>query len=369
MLPFLILDFFQIVAFAAVLLRFRQRTPVDSYLTLIMLGGALAMLSKIVLFLRAPNPDFVLTISSTLSFCAMSHLFIYEVITEKPVKKWLFGLFISPFVLSVFLFIIALIHINNPVEIAWWRLFGRDIRLSSLIVHLFLDLFIIVKYRSSAHKWLKNINGGIIIYFVIHKMLLIGIMTLPPHLVPIENMTVYIGLLSMPALLAITVYYKVLLNSYRKSKELEKTIANFVQNTEAKSTNKKYVKSNPNDTRYKVLADKMQTYLTHDKPYLDMDFSAANLADTFEITQHDLSLILNHHLNCSFYEYINTFRIQYYIENIYRVKNGELTILTLAYEAGFSAKSTFNKYFKQVTGFSPTVYLDHAHASDASVSL
>ena len=56
----------------------------------------------------------------------------------------------------------------------------------------------------------------------------------------------------------------------------------------------------------------------------------------------------------SFYVLVSEYRINYAKEILKEDNN--ITIESLAYECGFNSKSTFNKYFKEQTGYSPSEY-------------
>ena len=66
-----------------------------------------------------------------------------------------------------------------------------------------------------------------------------------------------------------------------------------------------------------------------------------------------LSAVINQGFGKNFNDYINDYRVDAFIE---KLKNGEQeaqTLLSLAYDAGFNSKATFNRAFKKTTGVSP----------------
>jgi AraC-like DNA-binding protein len=67
-------------------------------------------------------------------------------------------------------------------------------------------------------------------------------------------------------------------------------------------------------------------------------------------------MVVNQIYGQSFRELLNRCRIDFFVR---RVVNGALedqSILDLAFEAGFSSKSTFNRVFKDHIGMSPSCY-------------
>nr|WP_249067161.1 helix-turn-helix domain-containing protein [Halalkalibaculum roseum] len=70
-----------------------------------------------------------------------------------------------------------------------------------------------------------------------------------------------------------------------------------------------------------------------------------------------VSHLINQYLDTTFYNLMNTYRIDMFKE---KVKKGELeqkTILALALESGFNSKATFNRVFKQNEGMTPSQYV------------
>ncbi len=59
----------------------------------------------------------------------------------------------------------------------------------------------------------------------------------------------------------------------------------------------------------------------------------------------------------SFYDYINSYRVEEIKEVIQSVNLKQKTILTVAMDCGFNSKSTFNRIFKNKTGNTPSQYI------------
>ena len=68
----------------------------------------------------------------------------------------------------------------------------------------------------------------------------------------------------------------------------------------------------------------------------------------------------------NFFDYINTHRTEEFKKLVSNPNNRKFTLLSLAFECGFNSKSSFNKYFKKVTGQSPSEYLQHLNVEVAA---
>lgn len=106
-----------------------------------------------------------------------------------------------------------------------------------------------------------------------------------------------------------------------------------------------------------VLEDKERTIVdffeTSDE-FLTNSFSLEDLADAVGLSKQEVSTVINHQLNSSFYHMVAQYRILHAKELLQERNN--LTIEAIVEECGFSSKSTFNKYFKLFVGKTPSVY-------------
>lgn len=100
------------------------------------------------------------------------------------------------------------------------------------------------------------------------------------------------------------------------------------------------------------ISKKLQHFIVVKKIYKDEDLTLTKLADRMELPKHHLSEVFNHHLKTTFYKYINGFRV----EEAKRIlaSNDDVNFLDVCHDSGFKSKSTFNKYFKEITGLAPS---------------
>ena len=85
------------------------------------------------------------------------------------------------------------------------------------------------------------------------------------------------------------------------------------------------------------------------------DLSLPDLASEFGVSSNLLSHTVNCYCGKGFRVYLNGKRLSYFLNQLERGR--KQSILELAFESGFSSKSTFNRVFHEQTGMTPTEYL------------
>jgi AraC-like DNA-binding protein len=114
-----------------------------------------------------------------------------------------------------------------------------------------------------------------------------------------------------------------------------------------------------NSTLTSKLADKhlksLHIYVEKEKPYLKWNLSLKDLSDQLNISHRVLSQILNEKLHQNFYDFVNRFRVEE-AKRCLKEDPPEKSILSIAYDVGFNAKSTFNTVFKKYVKMTPSQY-------------
>ena len=87
----------------------------------------------------------------------------------------------------------------------------------------------------------------------------------------------------------------------------------------------------------------------------DPDLSLARLARHLGTNTNYLTRALNEGLGRSFNEVVNRLRVDAERAGLDRGSPGP-DLLTLAHDAGFSSKTSFNRLFKRYTGMTPSQY-------------
>ncbi|HVW96036.1 MAG TPA: ABC transporter permease [Mucilaginibacter sp.] len=96
--------------------------------------------------------------------------------------------------------------------------------------------------------------------------------------------------------------------------------------------------------------------LTAEHLYRNPELNLVSLAAQTGMQPHELSRIVNLGLKKNFNDLIGELRVREVIRHINDPAYAHLTLLGIAFEAGFNSKSTFNRIFKEVTGKSPLEY-------------
>jgi AraC-like DNA-binding protein len=105
--------------------------------------------------------------------------------------------------------------------------------------------------------------------------------------------------------------------------------------------------------------NQLEVQMKTSKIFTDGALNLDKLTELTGISKYHISETLNSYGQKTFYQYVNEYRIQFAVDQMryLREKGVPVNILSLAYDAGFNAKSSFNRYFKEITNQTPSDYL------------
>ena len=99
------------------------------------------------------------------------------------------------------------------------------------------------------------------------------------------------------------------------------------------------------------------------KPYLKENCNILIVSEQTGISIHHISNILNNHINKSFPDFINEYRIKEAKKILSSKQINKLTLEALGFECGFGSKSSFNKAFKKLTKLTPSEFREQKNVS------
>jgi AraC-like DNA-binding protein len=245
--------------------------------------------------------------------------------------------FISPGFINTYSFIYQLCSVASLIiyPLVSWQLLNKQekpedpasflkLKLLDTIIHLLLTgmllgLFFIISYYMKTGKW--DLNPWILPYicFLILLVLMLRykMETAPPF-----------------------------------QKVPEKVIAEVPADT---TPDRHYKKSALDETKMDAYEGSIRAFMEKSKIYLEPEISLEDLSERAKIPKHHITQLLNERLHKNFYTFINEYRIQ---EAVTKLTDPglDINILSLAYDCGFNSKSSFNNYFKKITGLTPSAY-------------
>ena len=111
------------------------------------------------------------------------------------------------------------------------------------------------------------------------------------------------------------------------------------------------------DNELDLLKTQLKQLMQKEKPYLKPRLTLQELAKMLNVNTSILSNVINAEFKQNFNDFINDYRIEEFIKLSQKGTHENLTILGLAYEAGFNSKTTFNTKFKKKMGKTPFQFI------------
>ncbi len=260
---------------------------------------------------------------------------------------------------------------NDPDFQNWYVAVG----LVSLLCYLLLSYQYYTKYRAFIlqelsfadtvqFKWVRNFLIACFIYFF--STLLLDLMSVLGFNVDYTTTWWYYLLFAL-------LFYYIAITGYANSIERKKkfeldflryhsnALLTLPQNTIEDVSfeviaDKNQPISNNEDLQFQIWKTKVQEAVEQNHLYRDPELTLTDLANQLGTNASLLSKVINRSFNLNFNDFINKYRVIEVKEKLADIANSNLTIMSLAYDAGFNSKATFNRAFKKYTGENPRKY-------------
>lgn len=168
---------------------------------------------------------------------------------------------------------------------------------------------------------------------------------------------VYLTMLSAALILFSHIVNKVV-HSTHKTEEMPAAKLT-ISHLETKEMNRqpagtRYQKSGIADEQLDAYEAATRKFVEQDHAYLNDKLSLESLAQLLRIPKHHLSQVFTLRIGMNFNTYINVHRVNHAIRLMH--DHPEMNITDIYLNSGFTAKASFNRYFKQLEGCTPTKY-------------
>ncbi len=105
------------------------------------------------------------------------------------------------------------------------------------------------------------------------------------------------------------------------------------------------------------LLERLNQLITSEKYFRQHKLTVSDLAVKLDLPEQQLRKLINQNLGFrNFNDFVNHYRIEYVIEALKNPEHQDITIMSLALDAGFNSIAPFNRAFKEKTGLAPNEY-------------
>ncbi len=195
------------------------------------------------------------------------------------------------------------------------------------------------KNRHAVFKWLKFFTAGFAIFLACYLAVF--------ALFLFTSFYLYIALFTLllfPAFLIHSVGYWTIKESV------------IVNGNGAGSSNGRYQGYKLTNSKANNLQRQLLDLMETEKIYRDSGAGLLEISKRLSVNPSYLSQLVNEELECSFTDFVNSYRIDETKRMLTDKKYDHLCLLGIAMEAGFNTKNTFTRVFKRHTGQTPSYF-------------
>ncbi|NMM47210.1 helix-turn-helix domain-containing protein [Marinigracilibium pacificum] len=354
---------FQGIILGVVLLSLRKKGDMNTiFLSCLIFSLSLSIGKHLIIDLYKENEwghALILPVSCFLLMGPFLYFYVKTTLGKKIIPGKNLFLHLLPGLIFLIIQIVIFINtwISNSVVhqsiISFFQLCEQGLGLISLVVYGILSLKKVIRYQKAITDYYSNIEY-ITLQWLINLLIALFLGWLLILFMTLIDLIIYGFTLPQSAYYFVFIYIGIIIH-YFGLRKLTMTHFPILRPLEQINTtvndNTEEIEEERDDAKVEI--EKLEEIMVTEKPYLDPNLTLDSLSEMVGIHSKKLSTILNQKMNTSFYDFINTARVEEVKRKINDSNHSHLTILGIALESGFNSKSSFNAIFKKYTGMTP----------------
>ncbi|WP_326983529.1 helix-turn-helix domain-containing protein [Chryseobacterium sp. MYb264] len=347
------------------LLQVREKKATSNYLFMFLLSAiAVHLIIKFVIFNFIPDESIRQQMNTFISICYGPLIYLYTLSKTKKkfslAKKWF--LFIPLFVLMIAYFTVSCVFmVLNRVDQRLLDIYNNFSLYSIFTVNLYYPLKAILISNKNRINNLELSEYDVITrisYCILFMELMVVVSKVLLQIYPEHLQIINVSMRCLAYFILLIICLLIIRKSFSTEvNHLEPIDSNLDHQIDiAKESS--VLNTIDYEVKFNDLWLKMDDSVQKEELFRNCDLTLDELALKTSINKYQISEMLNGYKHKPFYRYINEYRIEYFKKMVEKAieKNENINFLSFAYEAGFKSKSSFNRYFKEIIGKTPSEY-------------
>lgn len=350
------------IVFGIILILSKKKVKSDYILICWLVILSLPFLQSVNIVLNLSWPIFskIVNQSFTLLHGPFLYLYLREVIKEKDekIKYWPHFIIFAIFYI-IFLFNPVPLHPGGPLEVVESTFpllthFGL-INVIIFIIYGIFSLKSIYLHRIKLKETFAYENSEITLFWL--SLLPIIFVFFIVLILIIENTflrnIIEIDIIHLILFLFFTLY--LIFFGLRQKQVYLKESKEIPQNQRKAIKQPNIKEEQEKETNIELLSE-MDKIMKEEKLYLNPMLSVYDLANSINVSRHQISSLLNKDLSMNFYQYVNKYRLEEFCKRLEDDNENKFNIIDHAFDSGFNSKSSFNSLFKSHFNMTPSQY-------------